>query len=93
MIKNRKIYQELDTSLGYHKWGCVRVHSESKEHFMAKCECAWEIHMKGHVVGTEVKLKGLKEIIDVMDLTTGEKYEIVKTSKPDRKEEVTWRMV
>jgi hypothetical protein len=74
----------IDTSQGFHKFGCVRIHAETKEHFLAKCSKAWDIHKLGHKVGSEIKLqKG--GIADLMDMTTGEIFEYEKNKKIDKK--------
>lgn len=70
----------VDKQRGWHKYGCIRVHGESKKHFLAKCNKAWELHELGHKFATEVKLKNGR-IVDVVDFTQGEFYEFETDKK------------
>jgi hypothetical protein len=80
----RDLMSKIDSYRGFHKYGCIRVHAESKKHFMAKCEKVWEIHSIGHKFATEVLMKD-KSIFDVVDLETGETWEFETSKKEDKK--------
>lgn len=79
----RELFRKLDSTQGSHKYGCIRIHKESREHFDAKCNKAWEIHELGHKVGTELKTVD-GDIYDVCDMTTGEHWEFERNPKEDK---------
>ncbi len=76
--------RNLDES-GFKHINCVRIHpTESKEHFLKKCEIAWEIHSEGKPFLTEALTKNKKRRYDVLDLIDNIAYE-VETGKSNKK--------
>lgn len=78
----RCLFRQIE-STGFHKYGCIRIHKETKKHFLAKCEKAWELHELGHNFATEVKMKN-GDIYDICDLMTGEHWEFETNIKEDK---------
>jgi hypothetical protein len=59
---------------------CVVIHtSNNLPHEMKKAELCYYIQKAGHKFITEAQRNSSKFIVDVVDITTGQEYEIVDT--------------
>ncbi len=58
--------------------GCVRIGSESREHFIKKAEVCFDLKKRGHLFVSEGIFKDGQRA-DIIDLTEGYIYEILKS--------------
>ena len=79
-----EVYRNMESTLGFHKFNCLRFHSESEKHLRAKFEKCVELWKAGHKFATEVRMKN-GDIFDVIDLIDGFHWEFETNSKEDKK--------
>ena len=107
MNKKQKIIKESETYKKYHipnlrnymrrQKNCVIIHTANGlPHEIEKLKVCYEIQKEGHKFITEAQRNDSKIIVDVVDLTDGEEYEVVdKHGDIERyqKEKVNIRLV